>query len=253
MSEKQDRYGARTAADLERKYSFGKTFAEILGIANDARNSVDKVYSELSNEIKNQVTAIYRDTEKIILSALADYVKTTEYEEYKKSSASEFEVMADQISMGVTSTTEQITNVSSSLQDVSDEVDALEDAQTRFRETVSSELSLMADRLALSFNSAMEQISNVDGEVQSVREELEKHFIFSTDGLTIKAGENAMNLVLDNDIISFQKNGKQFGWWDGVNFHTGNIVVNVNERAQFGNFAFVPRSNGSLDFLKVGG
>ena len=62
-----------------------------------------------------------------------------------------------------------------------------------------------------------------------------------------------MNVLLDNDMIRFTKNGQEFGWWDGVDFHTGNIVVEVNERAQFGNFAFIPRSNGSLDFLKVGG
>ena len=51
----------------------------------------------------------------------------------------------------------------------------------------------------------------------------------------------------------FKKNGVQFGLWDGENFYTGNIIIGVNERAQFGNFAFVPRSDGSLSFLKVGG
>ena len=60
-----------------------------------------------------------------------------------------------------------------------------------------------------------------------------------------------MQLRLDNDVVRFFKNGKEFGWWDGVDFHTGNIYVDVYERAQFGNFAFVPRSDGSLSFLKV--
>ena len=73
------------------------------------------------------------------------------------------------------------------------------------------------------------------------------------DGLAIKAGEGTMSLRIDNDLIIFEKNGQQFGHWDGVDFHTGNIVIEVTERAQFGNFAFVPRSNGSLSFLKVGG
>ena len=89
--------------------------------------------------------------------------------------------------------------------------------------------------------------------MQAVSERIEKHFEFTTNGLLIKAGEGTMNLILDNDLIRFVKNGQQFGWWDGVNFHTGNIEVEVNERAQFGNFAFVPRSNGSLSFLKVTG
>ena len=47
------------------------------------------------------------------------------------------------------------------------------------------------------------------------------------------------------------KNGEQFGYWDGNDFYTGNLVVRTNERAQFGKYAYVPRSDGSLMFLKV--
>lgn len=122
-----------------------------------------------------------------------------------------------------------------------------------FRQTVESQLLILADQISLNFNTTTEQITNVNGDLQAVVENLEKHFDFGVDGLVIKAGENSMNLLLDNDLIRFTKNGQQFGWWDGVDFHTGNIIVDVNERAQFGNFAFVPRSNGSLSFLKVGG
>lgn len=200
---KQDRQGVRTATDLEQKYNFGKTFAELMGIALDARESVDSLASTLRSEMQENVTSITRDTEQILLSALEEYALT-------------------------------------------EDVESLE-------QTLKSELSIMAEKITMSFESATQQIAEVDGELQTMSEELQKHFEFSVDGLTIKAGENAMNLVLDNDMIRFVKNGQEFGWWDGVDFHTGNIVVKVNERAQFGNFAFVPRSNGSLDFLKVGG
>jgi hypothetical protein len=122
-----------------------------------------------------------------------------------------------------------------------------------FRQTVESQLLILADRITMDFSSTMEHIVNINGDLQAVIDSLEKHFEFGVDGLTIKAGENTMQLLLDNDMIKFTKNGQEFGWWDGVDFHTGNIVIDVNERAQFGNFAFVPRSNGSLSFLKVGG
>lgn len=62
---------------------------------------------------------------------------------------------------------------------------------------------------------------------------------------------NSMSLSVDNNLISFMKGTEQFGWWDGDDFHTGNIKIEVTERAQFGNFAYVPRSDGSLSFLKV--
>ena len=203
MSAKQDRHGVRTAADIERKYNFDKRFSEVLGLANDARESVEHLESELRSEITEQVTAITRDTERIILSALEGYVTEDELGEVES--------------------------------------------------TLKSELEIMAMKIALNFYTTTQHVTEVEGEVQTVVEDLQKHFEFGIDGLVIKAGENSMKLVLDNDLIKFEKNGQQFGWWDGVDFHTGNIVVKVNERAQFGNYAFVPRSNGSLDFLKVGG
>lgn len=130
---------------------------------------------------------------------------------------------------------------------------ALTSDQEEFKQTVESELAVMAERISMNFTAATEQVTAINGDLQSVVETLQKHFDFSVDGLTIKAGENSMELVLDNDMIKFVQNGQQFGWWDGVNFHTGSVVVDLNERAQFGDFAFVPRSNGSLDILKVGG
>lgn len=120
-----------------------------------------------------------------------------------------------------------------------------------YQESVSSQMELTASNFNLSFENITEQIKDVDGDHQKTVETLEKFFEFGLDGLTIKAGANAMQLTLDNDMIIFKRNGEQFGWWDGVDFHTGNIVIDVNERAQFGKYAMVPRSNGSLSFLKV--
>lgn len=122
-----------------------------------------------------------------------------------------------------------------------------------YQQEVSAQLSILAGSITAKFTEVSERVTDVDGDLQLTVETLAKYFEFGIDGLTIKAGENAMTLELDNGLISFQKNGQQFGWWDGVDFHTGNIVIDVSERAQFGNFAFVPRSNGSLSFLKVGG
>jgi len=120
-----------------------------------------------------------------------------------------------------------------------------------FKQEVEAQFSVMADEISLRFTEATSHILEVDGDLQQTVTLLSKHFDFGMDGLGIKAGENSMTLTLDNDLIIFKKNGQQFGWWDGVDFHTGNIVIDVNERAQFGNFAYVPRSNGSLSFLKV--
>lgn len=120
-----------------------------------------------------------------------------------------------------------------------------------FQQTVEQQFSLLADELIIRFTEATDQTKLVDGDLQRTLETLSKYFEFGLNGLTIRAGENAMELTLDNDLVLFRKNGQQFGWWDGVNFHTGNIVIGVEERAQFGSFALIPRANG-LSFLEVG-
>lgn len=78
MSDKQDRVAPRTAADLERKYSFGQRFSEILGLIDDTRDKVDGVESSLRNEITNSETSIRRDTEQIVLEAKKDIQKTVD-------------------------------------------------------------------------------------------------------------------------------------------------------------------------------
>lgn len=200
----------------------GTTVRTLVDINANRNTSVDNQIQSTKNELKDyaynqsmdtteqlqqilleQNTALLNTAESIILSALEQYVETSNYEE--------------------------------------------------FRQTVESQFSILSDQITLNFTTTTEQITNVNGDLQAVVENLSKYFEFSADGLLIRGGENSMNLLLDNDMIRFMKNGQQFGWWDGMDFHTGNIVVEVNERAQFGDFAFVPRSDGSLMFLKVGG
>ena len=71
MSEKQDRQGARTASDLVQRYSFGKTFAEVMGFATDAQETA-KAASEAVNSLdQEELEGIYSgdDTETIIGSS----------------------------------------------------------------------------------------------------------------------------------------------------------------------------------------
>lgn len=72
---KQDLNAPRTAADIERKYNFGKSFAEVMGIATDARDTaaeakkatsdldVKLTQEEIFNRLTNngEVQGIFRD------------------------------------------------------------------------------------------------------------------------------------------------------------------------------------------------
>ena len=127
---KQDRQGVRTAAELERKHAWGKKFAEVLGIATNARESVDVVESKLYNEILTQVTAITRNTEEIVISALQSYAEISDLDELKTQIEAEFKVMADRITMSFESSMLQISEVNGDLQTV------VEDLQKHFEFTV---------------------------------------------------------------------------------------------------------------------
>ena len=123
----------------------------------------------------------------------------------------------------------------------------------KLTEAVSTSLTLLADQLLIEFDSLRATVDTNDAEAREQFIEIYKYISFEDGAIKLGASDSAITLTIENDMIVFKKNGATFGWWDGVDFHTGNIVVEVNERAQFGNFAFVPRSNGSLSFLKVGG
>jgi phage minor structural protein len=134
----------------------------------------------------------------------------------------------------------------------------LEVAQTyttndQLTESISSSMTQLANQFLFEFETLRTVMNEADTENRSQLIEIYKYISFDNGDIKLGTSDSAITLTIENDMIVFKKNGVQFGWWDGVDFHTGNIVVEVNERAQFGNFAFVPRSNGSLSFLKVGG
>ena len=62
MSAKQDRAAPRTVADIERKYNFGKSFAELEGLILDTRDEVDEAHSELKDIKETHISELSRTT-----------------------------------------------------------------------------------------------------------------------------------------------------------------------------------------------
>lgn len=119
-------------------------------------------------------------------------------------------------------------------------------------EEISTRLEQTSNAFNFTFNALKGELEAADAEMREQIAEQSSYIRMENGSLVLgKNDGNSITLTLENDLIVFRKNGQQFGWWDGVDFHTGNIIVEVNERAQFGNFAFVPRENGSLSFLHV--
>lgn len=119
------------------------------------------------------------------------------------------------------------------------------------KDTTSKRIDGVEEHAENNTKAISDSTKSADEKISNLSKTLSKYFKFDTNGLTIGSGENSLKLVLDNNEIGFFKNNQKIAWWDGNYLHTGNIEVATNERAQFGNFAFIPRSDGSLMFLKV--
>lgn len=97
MSVKQDRTGVRTPAQLEQKYNFGKTFADMLGLINDSRDKSDKAISGLQDLEEHTSTELSRTSEAIKAQA----TKTQELEKGVATLSSEVEANAEAVDIKV--------------------------------------------------------------------------------------------------------------------------------------------------------
>lgn len=177
-----------------------------MGVSKDTRQNVDRVESELRSDMEVQLTSITRDTERIIMAALENYVETGDYDS--------------------------------------------------FRQATETELAVMAGKISMNFEEMTTQVTDINGDLQTVVEILQKHFDFTANGLTIRAGDDEVKLVLDNGVVYFELNGQRKTTLDPDSLKTGNIYVGVDEIAQFGNYGFVPLEDDGedgLDFVRVGG
>lgn len=186
---------------------------------------IGKLYSDVKSDVHNSTPGVYLDNE-----GQAAFGDSDQYFKYYKDDAGNYnlEIAASSVLFG------------SERKSVDE---AIADSSDALNQTIDDKTSQLVDK-----------IDTVDSDAQNKFAMLEGYVHIDPDNATITLGKsnNSLKLVMKNDKIIFEKNGTEIGYWDGVDFHTGNIVVEVNNRAQFGNFAFLPRTDGSMMLLKVG-
>lgn len=185
----------------------------------------DSLYSGVKSSVDNTTTGIFMDSNgQMAIGDASNYLKF-----YKDGNSYKLDISASNI------------RFASRTKSIEEEFNALDD---RFADA--------AEYTDGKFNAAQENIDKSNDRISGI----EKYVVINEDGTGITIGSNDSRIVLKLDNtkgIEFYKKGSDipFGKWDGEYFHTGNIMIETNQRAQFGDFAFVPRSNGSLSFLKV--
>lgn len=95
----------------------------------------------------------------------------------------------------------------------------------------------------------------VDNSVSGLEEyadaAVEKYIRMEDGEIVIGIVDNPVSLTLANDRISFKQNGFEVAYFSNNKLYVtnGEFLTSV----KIGNFAFVPRDNGNLSFMKVGG
>ena len=80
-------------------------------------------------------------------------------------------------------------------------------------------------------------------------EQITKYYRFTADGLVIGDSESELTLRLDNGRLSFLDKGAEVAYIsDRTMYITDGRFLNS---LRIGSFAFIPRENGNLSFVKV--
>ena len=91
--------------------------------------------------------------------------------------------------------------------------------------------------------------NNITG-IQETIDDVKDTFDFTTNGLIIKKTGNTMYLQLENDELAFRTDNTELGKKAYMN--SSSFVLKELTTFQLGNYAFVVKDNGSVDFKKIG-
>lgn len=115
--------------------------------------------------------------------------------------------------------------------------------------SMSTQLEQTSNGFEMRFESFEKDLSDVNNDTNAQFEEIRKNIRFEDGKILLGVEGNEIELAIANDRISFKQAGHEVAY-----ISKSKITITDAEfmySLQIGNFAFVPRSNGSLDFIKV--
>ena len=123
-----------------------------------------------------------------------------------------------------------------------------------FRETTETQFTIQADGIEAKFSEMVLMVENVEGETQAQFRELASYIrgYQNEEGQPVlELGSVTSDIILrqTNDRIQFVQNGTEVAYVSNNTLYItdGHFLNSL----RIGNFAFIPRANGSLDFKKV--
>ena len=120
--------------------------------------------------------------------------------------------------------------------------------------SVSTSIEQTAQGWTYNFNVLQQDLDDVAANADARFTALQNYIQLSGGTITLGEVGNPITLKVENDRIGIYINGVAVTYWTANTFQLPvEVVIPVGGRLTLGQFAFIPRSNGSLDFTWVGG
>lgn len=219
------------------------------------------LYSGAKNSVDNTLQGIFLgDDGQAAIGDSNNYLKffVDENGEYK------LEIQADQIKFGSSNTTisDAINSTAQTLIEENDELIRSDidkkyvsaDVFNDFKETTETQFTVQSEGIEAKFTNMTLQVENMDDEIQAKFRELAayiRQYMNDEGKPVIELGSLTNSIILQilNDRISFTQSGSEVAYVsDNTLYITDGQFLNS---LRVGQFAFIPRANGSLDFKKV--
>lgn len=119
--------------------------------------------------------------------------------------------------------------------------------------SVATSVELTAEGLLIQFDELQQDVEDVASSADARFNALQSYISLAGGTITLGETGNPITLQIDNDQIGIYANGNLITYWTAEAFVSpGTLRVPVGGRLELGNFAFIPRSSGSLDFKWIG-
>ena len=174
-----------------------------------------------------------------------------------ESNVTSLQATATSLSSSVTSVQNSITELGEAVDDIEYDLDNSSFvAQSELESTLATYNSQVTQTASAIEASVTSSVTSTLANNYVTKTDFERWFTIDSSGLTIGSSSSPVKLEMSNDGIKFydvsdSTNPVEIGFWDGDMFHSRNIKVDVTYSAQFGNFEWVPKSDGTLVLRRV--
>lgn len=119
--------------------------------------------------------------------------------------------------------------------------------------SVSTEITQTANEIQINFSNLQQDVNDVQAQADAKFNALQSYIQFAGGNITLGEVGNQVTLKIENDRIGIYHNGVAITYWTIDDFVSPKTLrIPYGGQLILGSFAFIPRSNGSLDFTWVG-